>query len=197
MLYAQIVAAKRQESSPVARPKGKAAPDALRKRVLANVKAEPEPRRVRLAHAVNRRLGGHAGLLVGVLFGLGALIAVTGMTNPLGESSERLGRTSLAAEFRGAHATLRRAGNRAELTLSGMPQAPVGEVYEVWLSRRGGAPQPTDALFTPTMAGRGSVEVPGSLSRIHEVTVTREPVGGSSRPTSPIVLRVLLGRDPP
>lgn len=172
--------------------KGTAAPDALRKRVLANVKAEPEPLRVRLGHAVNRRLGGHA-LLVGGLL-IAALIAVTIIAHPFGGSVRPLGRTSIAAEFRGAHATMRRAGNRAELTISGMPPAPVGEVYEVWLSTQGGAPQPTDALFTPTRAGRGSVEVPGSLRGIDQVTVTREPVGGSSHPTSPVVLRVLLGR---
>ncbi len=176
----------------MARSRGKAAPDALRKRVLANVKAEPEPLGVRMGHAVNRRLWGHALLLGGLL--LGALVAVTIVTDPFGSSPTPLGRASIAAEFRGAHATMRRAGNRAELTLSGMPQAPVGEVYEVWLSRRGGAPQPTDALFTPTTAGRGSVEVPGSLRGIDQVTVTREPVGGSSHPTSPVVLRVMLGR---
>jgi hypothetical protein len=176
----------------VARSKGKVAPDALRKRVLANVNAAPEPLRVRLGHAVNRRLGGHA-LPIGALL-VAALIIATIATDHFGGSSPSLGKTSVASEFRGAHATLRRAGNRAELTLSGVPQAPVGEVYEVWLSRRGGAPAPTDALFTPTMAGRGSVEVPGSLRGIHAVTITREPVGGSSRPTSPVVLQVLLGR---
>jgi hypothetical protein len=193
MPCARNVATKRQGSSPAARAKGKAAPDALRKRVLANVNAEPEPLRVRLGHAVNRRLGGYA-LPIGALL-VAALTIVTIAADPFGGSSPSLGKTSVAAEFRGARATLRRAGNRAELTLLGMPQAPTGEVYEVWLARRGGAPQPTDALFTPTMAGRGSVEVPGSLRGIHEVSVTREPVGGSSRPTSPVVLRVLLGRD--
>ena len=174
----------------MARSKGKAAPEALRKRVLANVKAEPEPRRIRLGHALNRRLGGRALPFAALL--LGTLILAVVATDPFGSSSRPLGETSVAAEFRGAHASLLKAGSRAELSISGMPQAPVGEVYEVWLSRRGGTPQPTDALFTPTMEGRGSVEVPGSLRGVEEVSVTREPVGGSSHPTSPVVLRVLL-----
>jgi hypothetical protein len=125
----------------------------------------------------------------------GALLAACVALLPLGGSSRPLGKTSLAAEFRSAHAALHRVGAHAELNISGMPQAPVGEVYQVWLARRGGAPRPTDALFTVTKAGNGSVEVPGTLRGIREVMVTREPVGGSSHPTSPAVLEVQLGRD--
>ncbi len=48
--------------------------------------------------------------------------------------------------------------------------------------RRQTPPQPTDALFTVTRAGAGSVEVPGSLRGVREVMVTSEPLGGSSAP---------------
>lgn len=178
----------------MAQPRGSAAPDALRKRVLSRVNSEPEPARRRLAHAASRRLRGRGPVLAAVLL-FGALLAACVALLPLGGSSRPLGKTSLAAEFRSAHAALHRVGAHAELNISGMPQAPVGEVYQVWLARRGGAPRPTDALFTVTKAGNGSVEVPGTLRGIREVMVTREPVGGSSHPTSPAVLEVQLGRD--
>lgn len=194
MPYAYDIAAKRQGSSPLARSTGAAAPDALRKRVLARVRAEPEPMRARLAHAAGRWLGGHRVLLICSALLLDTAIAAAIVINPSGSSQRPLGRASVAAEFRGAHASLHLVGTRAELSISGMPQPPVGEIYEVWLARADGAAHPTDALFTPTRAGRGSVEVPASLRGVHEVSVTAEPVGGSSHPTGPVVLRVLLGR---
>jgi hypothetical protein len=65
-------------------------------------------------------------------------------------------------------------------------------VYEVWLLHSGSAsPQPTDALFTVTKAGSATVEVPGGgAGRVREVLVTSEPLGGSTTPSGPVVLRV-------
>jgi hypothetical protein len=97
----------------------------------------------------------------------------------------------------GAHrmrASLRRSGAHVELLVSRMREPPIGEVYEVWLIRAHSAPQPTDALFTVTSAGNGSVEVPGGLRGVREVMVTSEPLGGSSSPTSAAVLRVPAAR---
>lgn len=88
------------------------------------------------------------------------------------------------------HALLRRIDSHAELIVSGMHEPPIGEVYEVWLNRASGPPQPTDALFTVTDAGSGSVDVPGPLRGVREVMVTSEPLGGSSSPTSAAVLRL-------
>jgi Anti-sigma-K factor rskA len=91
----------------------------------------------------------------------------------------------------GGRASLREVGDRAELLVSEMPEPPVGEVYELWVLRPGSSPQPTDALFTVTRAGAGTVDVPGGVGHgIREVMVTREPLGGSAIPTSPPVLRV-------
>jgi hypothetical protein len=88
------------------------------------------------------------------------------------------------------HASLQQIGSHAELIVSGMPEPPIGEVYEVWLNRASGPPQPTDALFTVTRAGNGSVDVPAPLRRVREVIVTPEPLGGSSSPTSAAVLHL-------
>jgi hypothetical protein len=73
-----------------------------------------------------------------------------------------------------------------------MPQPSLGKIYEVWLARRSGAPQPTNALFGVTSRGSGSVNVPNGLHGVREVMVTSERLGGSSHPTSPPLIRVTL-----
>ena len=103
-----------------------------------------------------------------------------------------IGSDGLVASVNGASASLHQIGDRGELVVSGMPQPALGKVYEVWLKRGGASPQPTDALFGVTSLGRGAVTVPSSLRGVKEVLVTSEPLGGSTRPTSPVLLRVVL-----
>ena len=57
---------------------------------------------------------------------------------------------------------------------------------------RSAGPRPTDALFSVTSRGSGSVNVPGSLRGVTEVMVTSEPLGGSSSPTGPPLLLIPL-----
>jgi hypothetical protein len=97
-----------------------------------------------------------------------------------------------SSSTRSLKASLQTLGSHAELAVSGMPEPPIGEVYEVWLLRAGSSsPQPTDALFTVSRAGRATVEVPGGDTRnVKEVLVTSEPLGGSATPSGPVVLRV-------
>ena len=92
----------------------------------------------------------------------------------------------------GASALVAVSGGRAELRLAGMPQTSPGRVYEVWV-KRSGAPQPTDALFTVTAAGRATVGVPGSVKGVNEVLVSSEPAGGSRVPTRTPVIVANLG----
>jgi Anti-sigma-K factor rskA len=103
----------------------------------------------------------------------------------------RVTQAQIAASVRGAHASLRQIDGHAELAVSGMPQPALGRIYEVWLNRAGG-PQPTNALFGVTSNGNGSVSVPDALQGVKEVLVTSEPRGGSSRPTSAPLIRVVL-----
>jgi anti-sigma-K factor RskA len=97
-----------------------------------------------------------------------------------------------AVGLHGARASLRRVGADAELQVSGMPQPPPGEVYEVWLESGAARPRATDALFGVTSSGSAAVDVPGSLRGVREVMVSAEPLGGSASPTSAAVLRVKL-----
>lgn len=163
-------------------PAQASAPGRLRERVLAGVRGEPMASGPGQRRATRRLLAPTLALLVGVA--LGAVLAPT--LNFGGAARSRS-----APARPGASASLREVGDRAELILKGMPEPPVGEVYELWVLRPGGSPQPTDALFTVTSSGAGTVDVPGGVGNgIGEVLVTREARGGSPIPTSPPVLRV-------
>jgi hypothetical protein len=86
-------------------------------------------------------------------------------------------------------AQLRVTGGHARLIVNRIPPPPAGLIYEVWLERGRGAPSPTGALFTVTAAGAADVDVPGNLHGVSQVTVTREPAGGSRSPThAPVIL---------
>jgi hypothetical protein len=160
------------------------APDVLRKRVLAQVRGGQAPRASSGAGA--RR---HARLIV-----LGVSLALAyALTLLLVSGSRQHASKPAQASARGAHAALRRIGGHAELAVSGLPEPPIGEIYEVWLKRAGAPPQATDALFTVTRSGAGSVDVPGSLQGVREVMVTSEPLGGSAKPTGPLVLELATG----
>ncbi len=91
----------------------------------------------------------------------------------------------------GYHATaeLRKVGLRLELVVAGMPAPPPGRIYEVWLEHGAEPPLPTDALFSVTKTGSGSVSVPGHLHGVSKVLVTAEPLGGSLKPTrTPVII---------
>jgi anti-sigma-K factor RskA len=80
-------------------------------------------------------------------------------------------------------------GDGAQLRVSNMPEPSPGHVYQVWVQRDGGKPQP-DAVFTVDRSGRGSVGVRGDLDGARQVLVTQEPDGGSRVPSSAVVLSV-------
>jgi Anti-sigma-K factor rskA, C-terminal len=88
----------------------------------------------------------------------------------------------------GAHATIRIAGDHAKLEVSGMRNPPTGRVYQVWVKRGSGAPEPTDALFTVNVRGHGHIEVPGSVKGVSLIMVTSEPQGGSVVPSGKPVI---------
>lgn len=74
-------------------------------------------------------------------------------------------------------------GRRAAMLVThGLPAAPVGKVYEIWIVR-GGRPSPAGFLHGRT--GRLRRPLPPGAA----VAVTLEPAGGSRRPTGPLLLR--------
>lgn len=163
----------------------------MRQRVLASVRGDAlrleDPQRIdHRRHGPTRQRLGFFGLSLLAAAALGGIAVLTIVGDrPAHEPTHHL---------TGPRAQLRRLGSRAELIVSGMSEPPPGQVYELWLERRGQRPRPTDALFTVTSAGDGTVEVPGGLRGLSSVMVTREPRGGSSIPTGPAVLRVAVHR---
>jgi anti-sigma-K factor RskA len=72
----------------------------------------------------------------------------------------------------------------SELDLHGMPAAPAGRIYQVWLVTGKSRPRPTRTLFSVPADGRARVEISEPLKGTDQVLVTAEPPGGSTRPTS-------------
>ena len=85
---------------------------------------------------------------------------------------------------KGAQVALRVTGDHGVLDLRGMPAAPSGRVYQVWLIHGKDKPRPTHTLFTVPSDGRARVEILESLKGTDQVLVTTEPPGGSKQPTS-------------
>jgi anti-sigma-K factor RskA len=75
-------------------------------------------------------------------------------------------------------------GGEATLVLTGLQAPPRGRTYQVWVLRPGGAPIPTDALFTPSRSGSATAPVTPTLGRGVQVLVSVEPIGGSRAPTT-------------
>ena len=130
--------------------------------------------RPRLALGSALAAGALAGLVVGA-------IALGGSTSGTQVFHARILNASLTP---GASASLAVTGERGTLSVNHFPSPPRGKVYEVWLLGPGGSPRPTDALFSVSSKGNGTVAVPGSLHGVREILVTAEPNGGSQKPTS-------------
>jgi anti-sigma-K factor RskA len=84
----------------------------------------------------------------------------------------------------GTQVALRVDDGHGKLELDGMPAAPAGQVYQVWLVTGKDKPRATHALFSVPADGRARVEIPESLKGTDQVLITAEPPGGSEQPTS-------------
>ncbi len=182
------------------------APPSLRANVLASVQAEPDAEpsahgeptarrsraRERTAPRGGRRLGPPRRtlpLLAGVAaVGLAVALALVALVSGAGTGSGSTRVIPAQVRASGASASLRLSDGHVVLHVSGMPQVAPRSVYEVWV-QRGGAPQPTDALFTVTRSGQADVDVPGAIAGMRMVLVTSEPLGGTSVPTTrPVIV---------
>jgi anti-sigma-K factor RskA len=177
------------------------APEALRGRILANVRSEAEllnaaghaaDEPVKSSRPWYRRNDFMLGAGAAATAGLAALIAVL---IAVGSSSH--GKVTIVpgkgiGVARTAEVSLKRSNGRAELVVAHMPPPALGRIYEVWLVHGKNAPKATNALFSVTSGGSGEVDVPNSLHGVNEVLVTSEPEGGSLHPTRPPVISVPL-----
>jgi anti-sigma-K factor RskA len=177
------------------------APPELRARILATVRAEAEllhaagPAADQPPHAQRRwrpRSDFALGIGAAAAAGVAALVAVLIAVGSSGHAKLTVTEGEGVGHARTAQVSLRRRDGHSELVVAHMPQPAIGQIYEVWLSRGPGDAKPTNALFSVTGTGSGSVDVPTSLHGISEVMVTSEPAGGSLHPTSEPLLRVAL-----
>jgi hypothetical protein len=77
-------------------------------------------------------------------------------------------------------------GGRGEVHLANVKPLPKGRVLEAWVERDG-VVEAVPALFAPDQAGRASTTIE-DMKNVSAVMVTREPEGGSKKPTTvPIV----------
>jgi anti-sigma-K factor RskA len=181
---------------PAAAPARTPAPE-LKQRVMAGVAADAPARagaREDSARAgrARPRPGQPGGLsswrrpqIAVAVAAVAAALVVVGLLTLGGGSSTRTFTGLVHAP--GASASVLRSGDSGRLRFSRMPAPPPGRLYQVWLQRRGAAPQPTSTLFT---ARTGSVAVNGNLRGVQKVLVTAEPrPNGSRAPTrAPIII---------
>ncbi|HEX2016253.1 MAG TPA: anti-sigma factor [Solirubrobacteraceae bacterium] len=172
------------------------APLALGQRIMATVRSEADLLRAAGAGAdavparrPRRRWTGLSLSPAGALAGLSALaagvaigaVALGGGASP---TPPRVASVDSAA-LPGATASVRRTSYGVELQVDHMAAPPRGRVYEVWLARRGQAPQPS-SLFE---ISSGSVRVSADMRGVTSVMVTSEPAGGSQVPSrQPVIV---------
>lgn len=170
------------------------APAGLRARIMATVYAEAELLSAaghgadRVAPARSVRRGLIPAFAVALALGVGILVGALAINSG---SSQRTEVIHAAVAIPGHHVTaeLRKVGSHLQLVVEGMPAPPPGHIYEIWLEHGTQAPEPTDALFSVTKTGAGSVGVPGDLNGVSDVLVTAEPLGGTLKPTrNPVIV---------
>jgi len=178
------------------------APAELRRRVLDAVEdetallaaatGEPRPataRRRFLLRPAAGLAGGAAALGLGLALGALVIAPGSGSTHVIAAS------VAPASAWHAAvapTASLRETGTNGELVVHGLPAAPAGRIYEIWVER-GGLARPTDALFNATSQGSATVAVPGGLRDVAAVLVTAERLGGAKVPTMAPLIRASLG----
>jgi hypothetical protein len=165
------------------------APRRLRRRVMNAVAQEPRHRR---APAPRRRAVPRPVLAFGGAFALAVAAVVVVLA--VGSSGSSPSPRVVNAQVVGSgSARLRVSRGHAELVVHRFQAPPPGQIYEVWLQRgKTGAAIPTKALFSVNDAGDADVDVPGNLHGVTQVMVTREPAGGSQKPTHPPVISAAL-----
>ncbi len=87
-------------------------------------------------------------------------------------------------------AALERTGDRGVLHVEQLPPLPADSVYQAWIGR-GDEVEPSTTFVVPA-DGSTEVAIDGSLNGASGVFITREPMGGSERPTEPILMEAPL-----
>jgi anti-sigma factor RsiW len=165
------------------------APRQLRRRTMKAARAEVEPSsgaperrtwRLRLTPPV----AGLAVSLVALAVGAGYLAG----TSDTSETSTPTVALEAATDT-GPAGNVVIHGDQATLQVSDLPQLREGDVYQAWVQRDGVIEPSTTFIVDRT--GRGAAAIPG-VSGAQELMITREPPGGSTKPSTAPILRAPL-----
>ena len=184
------------------------APRGLRRRVMADVRADARRQLAARRVSDRRDVGGlsvgrlsaggglRAGLGLGAprragLVGAGAALVLVLVVVLVGLTVSNSNRTTTHV-YRASvgTASVVVSGGHGELIVHRLKQLTVAQTYEVWEKRSSGSPQPTNVLFNVSATGDSAVSVPGSMQGVREIMVTKEPSGGRVKPTTPAVVVV-------
>jgi anti-sigma-K factor RskA len=157
-------------------------PAELKKRIMAVVEAEAKQRKAAEAPRRERRFG--LRFLVPVAAAAAAVVIALVVIGGGGGGGGDTQTLTAATKPAGTNVELKLDDGRGTLVVEGMGAPVGGRVYQVWKQHGKEAPEPTDALFTPTRDGHASVTVPGDMDGVDRVLVSTEPPGGSPRPTT-------------
>lgn len=125
-----------------------------------------------------------------VVVAVGALAIMAVITLVLSRGPSQATSRYVAAKtaWSGALAAVKLQSGRGALLVKGVPAAPRGKVYEIWIEHANRSLTPTDVLFVVNAKGEAAVEIPGSLRNGETVLVTEERTGGTLVPTPPAVI---------
>jgi len=173
-------------------------PPALKERLMAEVRAEAaaaDPSEAGAAERGSRSTAGFGEWLRGLriggltwkpLAGLAVVIVIVagGIGFAAGTGGGGSGQThtwEIEPGANGIEAKVVREGDRAEVRLANVAQLPKGKVLEAWVERNGEV-EAVPALFVPDQAGKATTTIE-NMEDVSVVMVTREPAGGTKKPT--------------
>ena len=162
-------------------------PRRLRKRVLAAARSDQRTERRRPTWAGAPRLATLAAGFAAIAVAAVLAVSLLGDDNESGPST--VAAQPAAVLPAGAEGTLILRDGMATLEVARMPRLPSSQVYEAWV-QRGGAILPS-STFIVDRDGTGAAAIP-DVEGADRVMVTKEPRGGSDRPTNAPLLQVTL-----
>jgi anti-sigma-K factor RskA len=155
-------------------------PAQLRDRIMAEVRREADPQSAaRPARRPSRPW--RSWLLRPAIAVAGVGLIAAGAAGYLIGGNGGDGTTTYEARHGGVTASLIRDGDDGTLELTGLTQLPSGKVYQAWV--QDGRRVIPSSLFAARADGTASAAIPHDLDGAERVMVTREPRGGSKRPT--------------
>ena len=162
-----------------------APPRALKRRLMSEVAADAKGQR-RPARSWRPRWALPAAGGVAAASALAVVLAIA-LSGP---AETVIDAEPTASAPAGVAAALEREGEEGTLVVQRLPELGRGRAYQLWI-QRGGTMEPS-SVFTLEPDGTAIAPVEGSLDGASSIVLTREPLTGSTAPTTAPLLEVRL-----